>query len=282
MNLGATTVITNKKRGAKPKDFLERLIPKVWYWHVRSRTSWSDSDLDVEFVRRADGDKYIKTERIRTFEAIRKNGRTPSKGTHNLRSFDLVALVDVHPDFSGTASSMNSPFWVLLRAHPRSLDRATQLVERCFSIFKLRRLDTLEEMLWSFDNSDLPLLEKRPEGITKGSMSNFEVKLLPIVKMLPDSLDSLALLGSLYREACLSFNPKNAEILGRYFDKLLIRFCSQPWLNAVASDLEDIARQRILYGDYDYVPNLMEVQQRRYMTSSQLTTGMIVKEIVTG
>lgn len=265
------------KRGAKKKDFLDRLIPKIWYYSVRARSSWSDADLDVEFVHDPSGQKYTKTYRSRAFEAIRKHGRNPSIGKHNLRNFDLVSLVDAHPVFHGTAEVMRSHFWRLLKCAPQSLDQATKLVEDCLNKFNLRRLDGVEEMMWRFECwSPQPLTY--PEGIAGDIMGVFEYKLYSAIDGLPLSLDFLALLGAMYRESALSFHLDNAKIIGKYFDKYLRNYCSEPWIREVGADLEDLARQRVLYGEMDYFPNQEDAQWRFYCNPTHVPTGIVIKK----
>lgn len=117
--------------GNRPKNFLERLIPKVWYWAVFSRVNWSDARFDIEFIPDVDGQRHNSTTRVRAFERIRKNGVFPeSKNRESVpadqrkprqRYFDLVQTVDSHPSFRGTARVIRSPFWKLLNAVPGDL-----------------------------------------------------------------------------------------------------------------------------------------------------------------
>lgn len=264
------------KRGAKSKNVLDRLIPQVWYWAVRSKVNWTDSDLDVEFVPGSDGLRCDKTNRIRTFEAIRKTGRNPSSGNHHLRNFDLVAVVDAHPDFQGTAKVMHSPFWRLLNVTPQSLEQTTQLVDECLSRLGLVRLQGIEVMLWGWTRRASQLSQERPQGIIGKEMSILEYQLHLAMKNLSLDLDLLSLIGALYREACLSFHPAAAEVYGHYFDSLLKQFCGQAWINKVGCVLEDISRHRILYGEKDYLPNTADVEVRHFLNPAAMTHGIIV------
>ena len=82
----------------------------------------------------------------------------------------------------------------------------------------------------------------------------YEACLSDAVAGLPRDLNLLALFGGLYREACLSFNPENAETLGLLFRLSLEQFCSEPWLASHGAYLEDLAKNRILYGKSEYLP----------------------------
>lgn len=268
--------IVKKKRGPKPKHFLDRLIPKVWFYAVRSRGNWSDTDLDVEFIPDKDGLKHAKATRVRTFEAIRKTGRTPSNGNHNLRDFDLVALVDAHPNFHGTAKVIRSQFWRLLAETPQSLERATLLVEECFTILGLVRLQGIEEMLWHWTPGSLPWRTDCRKGISGDLMNRVEYQLHQAIKDLPLELDLLALLGALYREACLSFHPDAAKVFGQYFNNYLMDFCSQAWIIEVVQELEDISRHRILYGEKDYFPDPANAEMYLYLNPVEIAGGLIV------
>jgi hypothetical protein len=58
----------------------------------------------------------------------------------------------------------------------------------------------------------------------------------------------------MYREACLSFRPSDAEVLGHFFNISLMKLCEQDWIKPVSFEIEDIARHRVLYGVGDYLP----------------------------
>lgn len=45
-----------------------------------------------------------------------------------------------------------------------------------------------------------------------------------------------------------------SEVLGHYFDISLMQLCEQDWIKPVGGDVKDIARQRVLNGIGDYLP----------------------------
>lgn len=249
------------------------MIPKVWYWAVKARGRWCDSDLNIEFIRYLDGTKYIKEEQVHVFEDIRKMGVMPSSGKHRLRDFDLVERVDADPNFSGTARVMNSPFWRLLKAMPGDLQEAIKLADECLCYLGLKRVHGDEALLW-LASCDRWQPQAERHGLHKDFVSDFEYLLQRATKHLPIDLDSLTLFGAMYREACLSFRPENAEVLGHYFDISLMEFCSQSWISAVAPELEDIARHRVLYGEKDYLP--AEIGSDIYEQAVCIAGGVVV------
>ncbi len=249
--------------GRKPKNTLDRLIPKVWYWAVFSRVRWTNSRFDVEFVPAMDGRKHDSETRVRAFERIKKNGVFPeSKDRESVpvdqrkprqRYFDLILAVDAHPEFRGTAKVIHSPFWKLLKAVPGDLKSAISLVDESLRLLILRRLmDEDALLLLAGLARDVPINTR--SGLREDYVSDFEVMLQRATRDLLVDLDLLALFGAMYREACLSFRPAEAEVLGHYFDISLMKLCEQDWIKPVGGDVEDIARQRVLYGVGDYLP----------------------------
>lgn len=256
--------------GNKPKDELERFIPKVWYWAVYDRCKWSDSDLNIEFVPDKDGNRRDRTSRTRTFEGIRKRGVSPSSAEkkHRLRNFDLVKVVDAHPMFRGTARVMYSPFWRLLKEVPGDLEASRKLVDECLSLLSLERMSHLDAVMAVAQCFRTDPVETR-RGLKERDVSDFEVLMQRATSKLPIDLDLLCLFGAMYREACLSFLPREAELLGHYFSISLMRFCDQEWLNEIRDWLEDIARHRVLYGKRGYLPPENEVNAIAEMWASK-------------
>lgn len=243
-------------RSGRPKtSALDRLIAKVWYWSVRRIEGWSDAKLSVQFIPDAEGQRQVPGFHSKAFARTRTLGTIPTTGgrRHAKRNFDLVALVDAHPDFHGTAEVMHSPFWDLLRANPGDLAAATAMVERVSSVLGLTRIYG-EEAFLTWAECERTALLGTCIGIRSDGIDGFEVLLQRALgERLPD-LDVLALLGAMYREACLSFRLKEAGVFGDYFTIYLARYCDQPWINPVGNSLEEVARRRVLYGEADFQP----------------------------
>lgn len=239
--------------GNVPKTDLERFIPEVWYWAVKSRSLRTDSDLNILFVPNPDGTPRTRENRTRTFEGIRKKGIMPSSSArkHPRRDFDLVELVDAHPEFRGTARVMKTPFWKLLRAVPGDLAAARVLVDECLTLFGLERVsmrDAIDVLIETVTTDPV----KERTGLKEHYVSHFEVMLQRTTSNVPLGLDQLCLWGAMYREACLSFLPQEAELLGHYFTITLSCICEENWTRAIRNRLERYARQRVLYGEGDY------------------------------
>ena len=241
--------------GNKPKDQLDRFIPKLWYWIVKSRCDWSDSDLNIAFIPDKDGNPRDRTNRTRTFEGIRKRGVAPSsaKKKHHSRDFDLVECVDAHPFFRGTARVMSSPFWRLLKGAPGDTSASSRLVDECLAHFALERVSAWDALVLLVECDKTDPIEKR-HGLKEGDVSAFEVLMQRATSTLLIDLDLLCLFGAMYREACLSFLPAEAELLGHYFEITLQQFCDQKFPPEIRDWLTDIARNRVLYGKRDYFP----------------------------
>lgn len=249
---------TRKRRpggGNKPKNELERFIPKVWYWFVKSRCDWSDSALNIAFIPDRDGNPRDHTNRTRTFEGIRKRGVTPSSGKkkHRLRDFDLVKAVEAHPLFRGTARVMGSPFWRLLKETPGDTSASSRLVDECLAHFSLERVSAWDAVVLLAECARTDPIEQRC-GLKEGDVSGFEVLMQRATSELPIDLDLLCLFGAMYREACLSFLPAEAELLGHYFEISLQQFCDHQLPPELRDWLADISRNRVLYGKHRYFP----------------------------
>lgn len=179
----------------------------------------------------------------------------PSSATrkHARRKFDLVEIVDAHPEFHGTARVMHTPFWGLLRAIPSDLHAARKLGDECLSLFSLERVSTLDAVIILVETTRTDPVKYR-SGLREDYVSDFEVMLQRTTSHLPLGLDLLCLFGALYREACLSFRPLEAEVLGHYFEITLAHVCEEDWARNIRNRLAGYARNRVLYGMSSYFP----------------------------
>lgn len=126
-------------------------------------------------------------------------------------------------------------------------------MDEALDLLKMRRLED-EEALLLFSGIGRDLPKQKSHGLRKDYVSDFEVMLQQASGDLPVDLDLLALFGAMYRETCLSFRPAEAAVLGHYFHISLMQLCEQEWIKPVSNELEDIARQRVLYGMGGYLP----------------------------
>lgn len=258
---------------------VDRLRAKIWYRAVKHCSNWSDYRLDMQFGQEEGPMTLGGAGRNRVFGVIKNKGTLPSRGNHTKRTFDLVNRVENHPQFKGTIDVIDSPFWDLLKLPSRDLEETVNFVSECLERLGLKRVtgDTAIQWMW-YDAARL----FRTDGpsIKSTGATPYEVSLTNAMAGMPCNLSSIALLGGLYREACLSFNHQNIEILGISFRLALEEFCSQQWLDEQGAILEDLARNRILYGKSDYLPSNRssgndaesaptEIQSRGFIVASQ-------------
>jgi len=231
-------------KGRPPADPVDRFRAKVWYLAVKARGGWTDYKLDVEFARLPDEPRRTGSDRIRAFEAIRSTGTVPSPGTHRRRDYDLVENVDAHPDFAGTANIFRSSFWNLLKARAMGIPEAQAFISECMARSKVFRpsgkLYVVISSAWPHTNNP----QVKAHHTYLAGISN-------IVSRLPLDLDTLALVGGLFREAYLVCALEIAEVLKGEFLRLVEQYCHQAWLGATGWELFQLAERRVLYWQID-------------------------------
>lgn len=234
-----------------PKTLNEFRV-KLWYQAIRCRGNWSDYDLDMAFGQPIN-EKRSGTDRIRTFERIRKNLCFPSKGTHSNPPHSIVDRVEENEIFTGTKEIIHSLFWNTLKQMPTSLHEAQLDVQRYLVRYELTRLTDQEAIKWRAQSN---LKEQSPKFYSKknGNLSEYEYWLFKSTDDIPLSLDLIGLYAALYREACLSFRPKYAEMLGDQFSMLIELLGWEDWMLPNKYFFEDLVQGRILYGISDYWP----------------------------
>lgn len=236
----------------KPKTLNEFRV-KLWYQAVRCRGNLSDYDLDMAFGQPED-EKRNGADRIRTFERIRKNLCLPSKGTHSKRPYSIVDRVEADENFTGTKEIIHSLFWDTLKQTPIDLYEAQLDVQRYLAKYELTRLTDQEAIKWRAQSN---LKGQSPKFYSKinGNLSEYEYWLFKSTDDIPLSLDLIGLYAALYREACLSFRPKYAEMLGNQFSMLIELLGWEDWMLSNKYFFEDLVKGRILYGISDYWPD---------------------------
>lgn len=242
--------------GRKPNSEIDRLIPRYWYWYIRSRTEMKDGALDVLFAEDEHGGKYSMVGRPTMFESIRTKGTTPSVGNHRLRKFNLIDKVDNHPSFSGSKKIFTSPFWDLIQSNPNDLNKNNEILDASLERLNLTRLAAEHENFWEF--IDVPANPKKRKGISQHFISEYEHLFNLAISNIPDNLDLLALTGALYRESCLSFQLSNANVLSNYFQMISDACLNTEWENPAGALLWEIAHERIIYGNFKYVTSMRD------------------------
>lgn len=239
-----------KRRRGRPKaDPVDRLRVKIWYLAVKSRGDWSDYLLDEVFASE-DGERR-GADRLRAFETIRRLGTTPSKGTYRRRRFDLISRVDAHPDFGGTAVIFHSAFWDLLKARQMGPVEARDFARQCMSRCHVHRPSgKLQDII------DFALSERRHKNPLVKNSDLYAGALNNIVARMPLDLDTLALVGGLFREAYLVCSLETAGFLKRSLLGLLEKYSAQEWLGDTGSELCLLAERRILF--WQMTPDFLE------------------------
>lgn len=140
-----------KKRGRKPKHWVERAKMIYWLQDVLSRDAPTFAYLNIEFswkvqpVRlprgrpRAQSDKKLlgandklPCERPRTFELIRDEQREPVSTNKKFGMHEMVANMDRHPRFHGTKDIYESDLWRLLKEREVPVERNVQVIDALF------------------------------------------------------------------------------------------------------------------------------------------------------
>lgn len=230
---------------------LRLLRSRTWYLNVKSREKLSDCQLDVIFGTGPNQIRRGTADRIKVFEAIRVNGSIPASGTSNKRGFDLVAHVDSHPEYAGSAAILNSPFWRLMDDHQMSLKQIREMVVECIERLKL----ATEDGNHRDDGRDYinELIEDNPElsfeeyiRYMKMGDDSYDNAMGDVFRNQKPSLDYLALLGALAFEAIEAGNMQVAFYHMDIFRVILREYCEQLWLGSAGENLREYAERRMM------------------------------------
>lgn len=231
------------------KEFLRRGKPPTP--HGKKWLGWTEfalviavfgkrsiTSLDVEFARRQGGAKCTSADRTHVFEHARDRG-TPLP-------MDVVKRLAEVPELALIKHLAASLFWPLLVNPPETRAAATRMVRRCLDRLNLVRLSVNQEEAWLARQWQQVLAaDKKAEWQDEDSLIRRRIENL--VAQHPQNLDFVALLGALYREACLSFEPDAACYLGMRFWMLLEDFLSGPLFAGISAELCDFSVNRIIY-----------------------------------
>lgn len=224
------------KRGNPGRSYAERLLGRVEFAFVVGVLGQRPiARLDTEYARNPDSSKRSSEDRIHVFEHARDRGKPlPTDVINRLAKEPELALV------SHIAKSM---FWPLLLDPPQTRTVATKMVRRCLDQLNLIRLPVgLEEAWlskkWKREAADKEWQEEA--GLVRSTIEN-------LISEHPQNLNVVALLGALYREACLTFEPEAAGYLGTRFWMLLEDFFGTPQFDSISAELCDFSVNRIVY-----------------------------------
>lgn len=236
--------------GRKPKDQSEIMRAKTWYVFIKSREGLSDQKLSEKFVLDHNGKHRLGADHIRYFGRVRTRGVVPSR-YHPLRTYDLVDYIDKSPNYQGSASLLDSPFWILIGKTEFQLDEIRGITIKCLNNLGLFERQISQDIpaksyfeeLEDVD-PDMPIsqyLELLREGdpVYDEILGNL---LLP----LPYSLDVVAFVAALGYEAKLANKLKLASDHIKSALLLLKNFCSQDWMSPVSEELYRLAELRML------------------------------------
>lgn len=187
-------------------------------------------------------------ERTRVFNVIRKKGTVPSVGDHHARKFDLIDRVDGSELFRGTKALTTSLFWELLHTESFNSVSAADFVDRSLSKLNWTRMYRDEALSWGWFGY-ATIFCQHPPGLLQGEFGSlFESSLRRAGGHLPASLDLIALLGALYREALVSGRLADAEVAGRWFRILLSEYFAQERYGKVGLAIHELAINLVFSG----------------------------------
>ena len=131
-----------KKRGRPTKDAVSKFRTLFWYWAVRKKSGLNDGKLDIVFSVPDSNElnkKRSYVDRKRIFEDIRKTGATISEGKHKRRDFNLIELVDNHPDLVGSAEVYQSKLWEILKETKPTLKKTKIVLIHLIKVCELSK-----------------------------------------------------------------------------------------------------------------------------------------------
>lgn len=233
----------SRRLGRPPIPYAAKYLGKTEYAFVKAFFGKrSITSLDIEFARRQAGAKCTSADRTHVFEHARDRGTR--------LSMDVVNRLAGVPGLSLIKHLATSLFWPLLENPPETRGAATRMVKRCLKRLNLVRLSVDQEEAWLAKKRQQALVaEKKAEWENEDRLVRRRIENL--VAQHPQNLDMVALLGALYREACLSFEPDAASYLGMRFWMLLEDFFSAQLFDAISAELCDFAVNRIIYDRND-------------------------------
>lgn len=237
----------NIQVGLKPPERMtnkevQALRVKTWYCKVKSLCKFSNYRLDLIFDLEYLAGKRTAEERQKIFESAMA-GRMSTKHLYPSDGPNLIQRVDEHPQFAGTAGIYYSPLWPLLDATSMRVAEVAVIVANCFDLLGLYRPSSV---IWELT----PLIRMVGRG-NPASDEWLQNKLPYSVRLViarkEKNLDTLALVGALFREAYLSCVLPAALGYEKLFSELLDEVGNQPWLVPIARDFLPLVEERVLF-----------------------------------
>lgn len=230
------------RRGNPGRNHAQRLLARMEYDFVKfRRRHWSDAKLDREYaLSDLEKDKRSTADRSYVFA----HAKSPKRG-RPLPEYVLRRL-EIEPDMQGLREIAGSTFWKLAENPPSTRRTAQKLVDECLKTLRLVRLPVGLEEAWlsrkwrAAKQLDANVQWREGDEIVRDRIEQLSMQF-------PNNLNLIALLGALYREACLSFEPEAASYLGIRFWMLLEDFLAQPEFASIDSELLDFAVNRIVF-----------------------------------
>jgi hypothetical protein len=230
---------SSRRRGKPPTPYPAKWLGWTEFAFVKAMVGKrSLTSLDVEFARLSDGSRCTSAERTKAFDHAKNRGRRlPDDVIKRLAKVSGLALIK---------HIAASSFWPLLVNPPTTRTAATRMAERCLQRLNLVRLPVEQEEAWIAKKWEQAIAaDRRAEWQDEDSLVRRRIEHL--AAEYPQNLDLVALLGALYREACLTFEPDAACYLGMRFWMLLEDFFGAPQFDAISAELCDFAVNRIIY-----------------------------------
>lgn len=224
------------KLGSKRKTRARRMLALFEYVWVLSRTHLNETQLDIEYDHLEDGSKRSVGEIRSTFRYARIRGQIFPDA--------VLSRLEADPAMSGLARHVSSVFWELLENPPVMRGQARVLVDK--SLGRLGGMRFIggqnpggNHLGSSPGCSDFFGTADCRQG-TKGMVKQ-------LIATRPNSLDLIALLGALSREAWFCFQAEEAEYFGTQFWILLQDFLSQPGMEKLEGVLDEYAVDRVVF-----------------------------------
>jgi hypothetical protein len=229
-------------------DAAERFRRRLWYFNVRSRSGMSDYQLSRTFdlYASAVSKRVAGKARRRIFERLRKFDEMPFRG----HTAEFVRMVDQYPEgtaLRGTERLYFSPFWDLIGKKPLDLRSLRSVILK-----SARNTGLLHE--WGELNDQVEIVRSitslNPDDILDFLASHedhYDQALSSILPKCDLSLDLLALLGGLYREAYFAGHLRIALLLEGYLGNALQDVMDCDWVpSEIRDDLFACVVERVI------------------------------------
>lgn len=242
---------STRRLGRPPGDHdLRKLRSAIWYQAVKSVDNLNDCQLDILFGTGKDEEPRNSADRIKMFEAIRVNRSIPSNGKNGRRNFDLVARVDAHPEYKGTAAIIRSPLWRLLEKKPLSLKDLRETVLQCIinldSPYEVEYLDVEgSDFLQAVEFNEFELFFEEYFEYQNEAVNSYHIAMGRTFKKLEPSLDYIGLLAALSYEAIEGGNMAVAANLFKSLRIILKEYCEHERLGHLGKEFYQLVISRI-------------------------------------